>query len=156
MHSVKLDDIDRNILRILQKEGRLTNKELSERINLTTTPTLERVKRLEREKVIQSYSAKVDADAVHMGFNAFASVTLAAHRLNSLDDFTKSVESIPEILACYNTTGEGDFLLHIVTRDVHAYEELIRTKITTLPDVQRLHTSIVLRTIKEQSNIPIP
>jgi DNA-binding Lrp family transcriptional regulator len=156
MQPVKLDDIDRNILRILQKEGRLTNKELSERINLTTTPTLERVKRLEREGVIQSYSAKVDPDAVQMGFNAFASVTLAAHRLNSLDDFTHAVESIPEILACYNTTGEGDFLLHIVTRDVHAYEELIRTKITTLPDVQRLHTSIVLRTIKEQSNIPIP
>ena len=76
MKPVKLDDIDKQILRILQLEGRISNKELATRINLTTTPTLERVRRLEREGVIASYEAKVDPKAVNMGLNAFVTVTL--------------------------------------------------------------------------------
>ena len=155
MRSVKLDEIDKQILRVLQTEGRISNKELAERINLTTTPTLERVRRLEREGVISSYEAKVDPKTVNMGFNAFVTVTLIAHRLPLLDEFTNAVKAIPEILACYNTTGDGDFLLHIVAKDVEDYELLMRTKLATLPDVQRLYTSIVLNVIKEQTNIPI-
>ncbi len=155
MRPVKLDEIDKHILRILQTEGRISNKELAERINLTTTPTLERVRRLEKEGVISSYEAKVDPKMVNMGFNAFVTVTLIAHRLPLLDEFTNAVKAIPEILACYNTTGDGDFLLHIVAKDVEDYELLMRTKLATLPDVQRLYTSIVLNVIKEQTNIPI-
>ncbi len=155
MKKVKLDDIDKSILRILQSEGRISNKDLAERINLTTTPTLERVRRLEREGVISGYEAKVDPQKVDKGFNAFVTVTLSAHRLHLLDEFTSAVKAIPEILACYNTTGDGDFLLHIVAKDVQDYEQLMRTKLATLPDVQRLYTSIVLNVIKEQTNIPI-
>jgi Lrp/AsnC family leucine-responsive transcriptional regulator len=116
---------------------------------------LERVRRLEREGVIASYEAKVDPKTVNMGLNAFVTVTLNAHRLQMLDEFTSAVKAIPEILACYNTTGDGDFLLHIVANDVEDYEYLVRTKLATLPDVQRLYTSIVLNVIKEQTNIPI-
>ena len=110
---------------------------------------------MEREGVISGYEAKVDPKTVEMGFNAFVTVTLSAHRLHLLDEFTSAVKSIPEILACYNTTGDGDFLLHIVAKDVEDYEKLMRTKLATLPDVQRLYTSIVLNVIKEQTNIPI-
>ena len=155
MEEKKLDELDKKIVRILQKEGRLSNKELSERINLTTTPTLERVRRLEKQEVIKGYSAIVNREAIGKGFSAFVSVTLSVHQLNLLDEFTSAIKSIPEILACYNTTGEGDFLLHIVARDVKDFEQLLRSKLTNLPDVQRLHTSIVLSTIKEESNIPI-
>ncbi len=155
MDKIKLDELDKKIIRILQKEGRLSNKELSERINLTTTPTLERVRRLEKQNVIEGYSATVNKESVGMGFSAFVSITLSVHQLSYMDEFNKAVKSIPEILACYNTTGEGDFLLHIVAKDVKDYEQLMRTKLTTLPDVQRLHTSIVLSTIKEESNIPV-
>jgi Lrp/AsnC family leucine-responsive transcriptional regulator len=155
MEEIKLDELDKKIIRILQKEGRLSNKELSERINLTTTPTLERVRRLEKKKVIVGYSAIVNKESIGKGFSAFVSVTLSIHQLNLLDEFTSAIKSIPEILACYNTTGEGDFLLHIVARDVKDFEQLLRSKLTNLPDVQRLHTSIVLSTIKEESNIPI-
>lgn len=155
MEVSKLDEADRKILSILQKEGRLSNKELAERINLTTTPTLERVRRLEREGVIEGYSARVNRQAVDKGFSAFVTVTLSVHQLRLMDEFTEAVKAIPEILACYNTTGEGDFLLYIVAKDVKDYEQLMRTKLATLPDVQRLHTSIVLGTIKEQSNIPV-
>lgn len=155
MEEIKLDELDKKIIRILQKEGRLSNKELSERINLTTTPTLERVRRLEKQNVIEGYSAIVNKESIGKGFSAFVSVTLSIHQLNLLDEFTSAIKSIPEILACYNTTGEGDFLLYIVARDVKDFEQLLRSKLANLPDVQRLHTSIVLSTIKEESNIPI-
>ncbi len=155
MSAIKLDSIDREILHILQTEGRIANNELAKRVGLTTTPTLERVKRLEREKVIEGYSARINKEAVNRGLTVFVTVTLNVHQLNLLEEFTKAVQEIPEILACYNTTGEGDFLLHVVAKDTRHYEQFMRNKLTTLPDVQRLHTSIVLSTIKEQPNIPV-
>ncbi|SMO45179.1 Lrp/AsnC family transcriptional regulator [Gracilimonas mengyeensis] len=150
-----LDRTDRKIIQLLQKEGRLSNKELAERIGLTTTPTLERVRRLEREGIIEGYGARVNKEAIGRGFVAMVSVTLKVHQLNLLEEFTSAIQEIPEILACYHTTGEGDFLLHVVAKDTKDYEQLMRNKLTTLPDVERLHTSIVLNTIKEQSPIPV-
>ncbi|MAO63822.1 MAG: hypothetical protein CL666_02355 [Balneola sp.] len=155
MSSPIFDAIDRNIIQILQVEGRIANKELAERIGLTTTPTLERVRRLEREGVIQGYSAKINKEEVGRGFTAFVAVTLKVHQLNLLEEFTSAVQEIPEILGCYHTTGEGDFLLQVVAKDTKDFEQLMRNKLTTLPDVERLHTSIVLNTIKEQSPIPV-
>jgi Lrp/AsnC family leucine-responsive transcriptional regulator len=152
---MKLDSTDLKIIHILQEEGRIANNELASRIGLTTTPTLERVKRLEREGVIEGYSAKINKESVDKGLTVFVTVTLSVHQLNLMKEFTSAVQSIPEILACYNTTGEGDFLLHVVAKDTKDYEQLMRTKLTTLPDVQRLHTSIVLSTIKDQSSIPV-
>ena len=155
MSEIKLDELDKKILKTLQKEGRLSNKDLAEKINLTTTPTLERVRRLEREGVIEGYSARLNPELVNKGFSAFVTVTLSVHQLNLMHEFTEAVKAIPEILACYNTTGEGDFLLHIVAKDVKDYEQFMRTKLTTLPDIQRLHTNIVLGVIKKETNIPI-
>lgn len=153
--NIKLDKTDKEILQILQREGRIANNELAKRIGLTTTPTLERVKRLEREGVIKGYSAKINKEAVGRGLTVFVTVTLSVHQLNLLEEFTKAVREIPEILACYNTTGEADFLLHVVVNDTRHYEQFMRNTLTTLPDVQRIHTSIVLNTIKEQSEVPI-
>lgn len=155
MNTPKLDDIDRKILSILQQEGRITNNELSSKVGLTTTPTFERVKRMEREGVIKGYSTVVDREAVDMGFSAFVTVTLSIHQLKLMEEFNRAVMELPEIMACYNTTGEGDFLLHVVARDVKHYEQIMRTKLATLPDVQKLHTSIVLNTIKEENNVPV-
>lgn len=155
MADTKLDRVDKQIIKILQKEGRLANNELARRIGLTTTPTLERVKRLEKEGIIEGYAAKVNKESVGRGLTAFVTVTLSIHKLNLLEEFTKAVQEIPEILACYNTTGDGDFLLQVVVQDTKHYEQFLRNKLTTLPDIQRLHTSIVLNTIKEQSNIPV-
>ena len=155
MPSLKLDDTDKKIIRLIQSEGRITNNELAKRINLTTTPTLERVRRLEREGIIEGYSARINKEAVGRGFTAFVKVTLKVHQLNLMEEFTSAIKEIPEILACYHTTGDGDFLLHVVARDTKDYEQLMRNKLTTLPDVERLHTSIVLNTIKDQSPIPV-
>lgn len=155
MTHLKLDALDKNIILILQQEGRMANNELAKRIGLTTTPTLERVRRLEREGVIEGYAAKINKNAVGRGFVAFVEVTLSVHQLNLLEEFTSAIQEIPEILSCYHTTGDGDFLLHVVAKDTKDFEQLMRNKLTTLPDVQRLHTSIVLNTIKEQSPTPV-
>lgn len=152
---MKLDPIDLKIVDILQKEGRIANNELASRIGLTTTPTLERVKRLERENVIEGYTARINREAVDKGLTVFVTVTLSVHQLNLMKEFTSAIKAIPEILACYNTTGEGDFLLQVVAKDTKDYERLMRTTLTTLPDVQRLHTSIVLNTIKDEPAIPV-
>lgn len=155
MKEARLDQTDRKIIRILQEDGRIANNELARRIGLTTTPTLERVRRLEREGVIEGYSARVNQEGIGQGLTVFVTVTLSVHQLKLLEEFTKAVEEIPEILACYNTTGEGDFLLKVVARDTRDYEQFLRTRLSTLPDVQRLHTSIVLNTIKDESIIPV-
>lgn len=110
---------------------------------------------MERDGVIEGYSAKINREAVEKGLTVFVTVTLSAHQLNRMKEFTSAVKAIPEILACYNTTGEGDFLLHVVAKDTKDYEQLMRTKLTTLPDVQRLHTNIVLNTIKDETVIPV-
>lgn len=150
-----LDDIDKKIIQILQQEGRITNSELAKRIGLTTTPTLERVRRLERQNVIKGYVAQLNKKEIGRGFTAFVQVTLSVHQLNLMEEFSAAIQNIPEILACYHTTGEGDFLLHVVAKDTTDYEQLLRNKLTALPDIERLHTSIVMKTIKEQSPIPV-
>ena len=155
MERIKLDSSDIKILEILQNEGRLPNNELANRIGLTPTPTLERVRRLEREGVIKGYCARLDKEAVGKGMMVFVTVTLSIHQLKLLEEFTKAVLEIPEILTCYNITGEGDFLLQVVVKDTKHYERFMREKLATLPDVQRLNTTIVLNTIKEESVIPV-
>lgn len=155
MTKISLDSIDKQILKILQAEGRISNQELAKKIGLTTTPTLHRVRKLENDGVIEGYHARLDKEKMEMGLTVFVTITLEAHQLSLLNEFSNAVRAIPEILACYNTTGEGDFLLHVVAKDTKDYERIMRTKLTTLPDVQRVHTSIVLNTIKEQFEIPV-
>ena len=151
----ELDSIDKEILAILQKDARISNRALAHKIGLTASPTIERVKRLEREGVIRGYRAVIDKPSVEKGLSIFVKVTLSVHQMSLLDEFTKSIESIPHILACYHTTGQGDFLLHVVARDMADYEHLLREKLTSLPDIERLETTMVLRTIKEDGALPI-
>jgi Lrp/AsnC family leucine-responsive transcriptional regulator len=152
---MKLDAIDRQIIEILQEEGRIANNELAKRVGLTTTPTLERVRRLEREGVIRGYTAWIDKEKIDKGLTVFCSIKLSVHQLAELETFTHEIERTPEILACYNTTGDYDYLLHVVVRDTAEYEQFMRKKLTRIPGVERIYTSIVLSTMKEQSKIEL-
>lgn len=153
--SIKLDHTDRQIIEILQDNGRIANNELARQIGLTTTPTLERVKRLEREGVIKGYTAWIDREAIQKGLTVFCSIKLTAHQLGNMEEFSKHISEIPEILACYNTTGEFDYLLYIVVKDTIEYEQLLRIKLSQIPGIERIYTSIVLSTLKEQSKIMV-
>jgi len=152
---IKLDSTDLKIIDLLQENGRMTNNELAKRIGLTTTPTLERVKRLEREGVIKGYTAWIDRESIRKGLTVFCSIKLSVHQLGKMEEFSKYIAGLPEILACYNTTGEYDYLLHVVVEDTKEYEHFLRAKLTQVPGVERIYTSIVLKVIKEQAKIEV-
>jgi len=151
---IDLDDIDKQIIALLQENARISNREIAKKVGLTASPTIERVKRLEREGVIKSYTAVLEKEKVGKGMTVFVKVTLSVHQMSLLDEFIEAIQGIPEILSCYHTTGQSDFLLHVVATDIADYEHLLRDKLTTLPDVQRLETTMVLRAIKEGGYIP--
>ncbi len=152
---VKLDKIDKKIIEILQEDGRITNNELAKKIGLTTTPTLERVKRLEKSGVIKGYTAWINRGAIGKGLTVFCSIKLAVHHYRKLEEFKTNIESLPEILACYNITGEYDYLLHVVVSDTKEYESFLRSKLTKIPGIVQIYTGIVLSVVKEQSKIEI-
>jgi Lrp/AsnC family transcriptional regulator, leucine-responsive regulatory protein len=150
-----LDPTDRKILSILQIEGRLSNAELARRIGLTPPPTLERVKRLEREGVIRGYAARLDGPSLGLGLTVFASVSLAMHQLGAVEEFEAAVRDLPEVLECHHTTGEADFLLKLKVADTGAYEQLLRGHLIRLPGVQRIQSSVVLSTAKDETPLPL-
>ena len=140
---------------MLQENGRITNNELANRIGLTTTPTLERVKRLERERVIKGYTAWIDRELIGKGLTVFCSIKLSVHQLGKINEFKNSMNGLSEVLACYNITGEYDYLLHVVVGDTREYEQFLREKLTQVPGVERIYTGIVLSVLKEQSKIEV-
>jgi Lrp/AsnC family transcriptional regulator, leucine-responsive regulatory protein len=152
----QLDAIDLEILRLLQEDGRRSNAELARQVGLTPTPTLERVKRLERDGVIRRYSAHIDPAALGKGLMVFASVSLAMHDAENVEQFEAAVKRVPAVLECHHVTGEADFLLKIVVADTREYERLLLQHLTKLPGVRQIRSSVVLSTLKEETCIPIP
>jgi Lrp/AsnC family leucine-responsive transcriptional regulator len=149
-----LDATDREILQILQAEGRIPNAELARRIGLTPPPTLERVRRLERAGIIRGYAARVDPEALGRRLTVFASVSLAMHQGGVVEDFMAAVRELPEVLECHHLTGDADYLLKVVVADTRDYERLLRERMIRLPGVQRIQSSVVLSTVKEETHIP--
>ncbi len=149
------DETDKRILEILQHNGRITNSELAKLINMSASPTLERVKKLERNGVIKKYVALVEPTKVGTHFFSYVEVTLVRHGNDALQRFTKSITEMSEVLECHHITGEADFLLKIATGDIPSYEDFIIHKLTGLPDVQHLKTLVVLSTLKEETTLPI-
>ena len=152
---VKIDELDRKILELLQRNGRMTNRELAQRIAMSPSPTLERVKKLERAGVIQGYTALVDPAKVGIGIFTFVQVTLVRHGKASVVAFIKAVADMPEVLECYHITGPADFLLKVGVKDIMAYEDFILHKLTEAPGVQNLQTLVVLSTIKRETSLPV-
>ena len=155
MESIRLDSIDLRILRILQQDGRITNLELANQVGLTPTPTMERVKRLERAGVIRGYRAMVDRDAVGRGLLVFCSLRLSVHQLQEMDAFRERIRSLPAIVSGWNVTGEYDYLLQVAVQDMAQYEAFLRHELSRLPGIERISTSIVLSTVKEHATLPI-
>jgi len=148
---MKLDRTDIKILNILQKDGRITNAELAKRINISPPPTLERVKKLEKNGIIQRYAAIVDPVTVGYQTCTFVEVTLSRHGRKNVEDFIKSVQEIDEIMECHHVTGDADFLLKIAVENIPAYEELVFHQLTELPHIQHLKTMVVLSTFKKET-----
>lgn len=151
---VKVDKKDRQILRELQRDGRLTNAELAERVNLSPSPCLRRVRNLEKAGVIDRYVAIVDREAAGYPVTAFVQVTLARHDREVVDTFERRVRDTPEILSCHLLTGSSDYLLQIVVPGLDAYEDFMRKTLHTTPGIATINTSFVYGTIKETVELP--
>lgn len=150
----KLDKIDLKILKLLQENSKITNLELSKRIGLSPAPTLERVKKLELNEIIESYHAKVNMDKIGLKVRTFALVSLAWNKENALERFLEKIESISEVVEAYIITGDADFLLKIVTKDIPSYEQLLFKKLSQIPEMERLKTLMTLSKVKKSKILP--
>lgn len=154
MTDLKLDKIDLQILKLLQENSKITNLDLSKKIGLSPAPTLERVKKLEQAAVIKSYHAKVDAVAIGLNVRTFALVNLAWHKENALDNFLAKIISIDEITECYIITGDADFLMKIVCKDLPAYEKLLFKTLSQIEEIERIKSLMTLSKVKKDKVLP--
>ena len=150
----KLDKTDLKILHILQENSKITNLDLSKKIGLSPAPTLERVKKLENTEIIQGYHAKVNQQAIGLNVKTFVQVSLAWQKDNALNNFMAKVQEIDEIVECYIITGEADFLMKIVCKDIPTYEQLLFKTLSQIEEIERLKTLMTLSTIKDSSVLP--
>lgn len=149
-----LDSTDRRMLALLQEDGRITNQDLSQRIGLSPTPCLRRLKRLEESGVIKGYSAVVDPKAYGLPFSVFVSVRLSQQTQEHIAEFEKAVESWPEVAECYLMTGSQDYLLRVLTDGIDGYERFLKQKMTRLKCIQSVESNFALATIKKRTGLP--
>ena len=150
-----LDITDRKILNILQEDGSITNVELARQLGLAPATTLDRVKKLKQNGVIRGYVALVDSSKVNQGTIAFIQVSLNEHGASMVASFRDRVRELPEVLECYHTSGESDYLLKVVAPQIQSYEHFLLHKLAAIPNIGKIHTSFVLSTIKHETKIPI-
>ncbi|MEM8860667.1 MAG: Lrp/AsnC family transcriptional regulator [Chloroflexota bacterium] len=151
----QIDDIDRQILRIFQTESRLTNIELSERIGLSPTPCLRRVRRLEQMRLIRGYRADVDRRQLGYPIMAFVQVRLNQQVESALEMVEAAVRERPEIINCFLVTGDSDYMLEVVAQSLDDYADFMRKHLTQIPAIQNIQTSFVLDNIVRNRPIPV-
>ena len=156
MSNELIDAIDVRILEILQSEGRLTNLELAERVGLSPSPCLRRLRRLEDDGYISGYGARVDRNKVGLGLTAFISVKILKHGETNLDQFRKAINAMPEVIACYVMSGQHDLLLHVLTADLEGFRSFTLDKLLKkVPAIHEMNSSFVIETVKENAILPI-
>lgn len=151
----QIDKIDLQILKILQKNSKLTTKELSEAVNLSPTPVFERQKRLEKKGFIKKYVAILDPDKLGLGLQVFCKVKLKQINHEIADSFVRRILHIPEVTECYNTSGSYDYLLKVRARDMKHYQEFVLTKLGDIDSVGSIESTFVMSEVKQTYGINI-
>lgn len=151
-----LDRIDRAILHELQLDGRVSNVKLAERVNLSESACLRRVKRLEDAGVIEGYIMLINQTAVGLPSNVFVEITLNRQQREDLDAFEARVLQVPEVLECYLMSGDYDYLLRVAAADPGDYERIHHEQLTSLPGVARVRSSFALRKVTGRTELPLP
>ena len=150
----KLDKIDLKILKILQQNSKITNLDLSKKIGLSPAPTLERAKKLENSGIIESYHAQIAPASMGLSVKTFVLVSLAWQKEGALENFITKVHQIDEIVECYIITGEADFLMKLVCKDIPTYEKLLFKTLSKIEEIERLKTLMTLSTVKDSKILP--
>lgn len=151
-----LDRIDRKILRALQADGRLSNVELARRVNLSPTPCLERVRRLERAGYIRGYRADLAPDKLGAGLLVFVQVILDRTTPDVFEQFREAAAALPEVIECHMVAGGFDYLLKVRVRDMPAYRHFLGERLTALGGVAQTHTYVVMEEVKSDAPLPVP
>ena len=153
--SEQLDATDLSILRTMQKDAKLTTKELADAVHLTVTPVFERLKRLERQGYIKRYVAILDAEKLGKELIVFCNVKLRHMNRDIANDFIARIKDLPEVTECYNTSGTYDYLLKVHTRDMKEYQEFLLNKLGAIESLGSLESSFVMSEVKQDYGINI-
>ncbi|WPO89159.1 Lrp/AsnC family transcriptional regulator [Chryseobacterium sp. HR92] len=151
----QLDDKDVQLLRLLQKNAKLTVKELAKEVNLSTSPVFERVKRLEQEGFVKRYAAVLDAEKLNRSFTVFCQIKLKIHDRSVGYDFVKEILEIEEVAECYNISGDFDFLLKVQVRDMKHYQDFVFNKLGSVDSIGSTHSTFVMAEVKNNHGITI-
>lgn len=149
-----MDSKDRHILRELQANGRLTNQELSERVNLSPSPCLRRVRLMEEDGVIRGYSALVDQKAWGLPVTVFIRIKLERHGDDAVNAFEQAIIAMPQVMDCWLMTGRSDYLLRVIAADLDAYEHFVRRELQRVPGIASIDTSFAYGSVKHSQVMP--
>jgi len=152
---MNLDTTDRNLLNFLQEDCKQTNKELSTKLNLSVTAVYERIKKLERAGVVKKYVSLLDKEKVNMGFVVFCQIKLVQHAKEYLTKFEKEVTQLDEVLECFHVSGDYDYLLKVIVKDMPHFRSFMVTKLTTLKHIGSTHTSFTISEVKNTTAISL-
>ena len=155
METLRLDRTDLALLAELQRDGRISNADLAERVKLSPSACLRRVQRLEQAGVLAGYAAVLDPAKVGLGLQAFVRVQLARHDAEAIDAFTRRVQGWDEVVACHALTGEMDYLLHVVVQDLAHFSRFLLDHLLNASGVADINSSFVLRTVKHPRGLPL-
>ncbi|WP_150048446.1 MULTISPECIES: Lrp/AsnC family transcriptional regulator [Methylomonas] len=153
---MQLDKYDKHILEILQSDGRISNQDLADRIGLSPSPCLRRVKALEEAGLIRSYRAILDGKALGLSLTALIQISMDRHTPERFEAFEAAVAEIPQVLECLLITGQAaDYQLKVAVKDLDAYQDLLLKRITGIPGVSGVHSSFVLRRVVDKTALPV-
>ena len=153
---VPLDSLDRRMLDVLQREGRISNAALAERLHLSPSPCLRRMRALERSGVIAGYRAVLDREAVGLGLTVFVELKVEGHSRRSADTIREALMGMPEVVAAHVVSGAADILAEVVVTDLPAYERLLFDVLLELPQVIDVRSNFALRALKPAGPVPLP
>lgn len=150
-----MDQTDKKILQLLQKDATLTHKQLAGLLNLSITPIHERIKRLERSGVINKYVALLSPEKVNKTLKAFTNVTLKEHSKSYLLQFESDIKNIQEVVECYHIAGVFDYLLKIMVSDMNEYQSVIMNKLATMENIHNVQSSFVMTEVIHSTEVPL-
>ena len=152
---MKIDKLDKKILKILQVNAKITNAQLSKEIGLSPAPTLERVRKLEKNKIISGYHAKLDMSKIGLGVSTYVMVRLKGHNKKNIISFIDRIKDVDNIIECHHITGSGDFILKVVAENIESYQELMLEKVSEIEVTDSLQSMVILSTFKDNKVMPL-
>jgi Lrp/AsnC family transcriptional regulator len=152
---LRLDELDRRILDVLQGDAAASTADVARQVGLSQSPCWRRIRRLEALGIVRERVALLDPHILGLEVTVFASIKLSEHGTQSLPQFEDAIEDLEEVVESYAMTGEVDYLLKVVTRDIQSYERLLRERLLQLPTVREVHSQIALKQIKRTTRLPL-